>query len=91
MEDGEKLESDRKAVATAIRLVLVSMPIVGARDLLRHSPRRDRSRAALTADCTRLPTADAACAAPRRLPTPDCRDAADATTPLPAADAAGLD
>jgi cytoskeleton protein RodZ len=27
-EDGEKLESDRKAVATAIRLILVSIPIV---------------------------------------------------------------
>lgn len=29
VEDGEKLESDRKAVATAIRLILVSVPIVG--------------------------------------------------------------
>ena len=28
VEDGEKLESDRKAVATAIRLILVSIPIV---------------------------------------------------------------
>jgi cytoskeletal protein RodZ len=28
-EDGEKLESDRKAVTTAFRLVLVSVPIVG--------------------------------------------------------------
>lgn len=28
-EDGEKLESDRKAVATALRLVLVSLPIIG--------------------------------------------------------------
>jgi cytoskeletal protein RodZ len=29
VEDGEKLESDRKAVATALRLVLVSVPIIG--------------------------------------------------------------
>lgn len=29
LEDGEKLESDRKAVATALRLVLVSLPIIG--------------------------------------------------------------
>jgi cytoskeleton protein RodZ len=29
IEDGEKLESDRKAVATALRLVLVSVPIIG--------------------------------------------------------------
>jgi cytoskeletal protein RodZ len=29
IEDGEKLESDRKAATTAIRLVLVSVPIVG--------------------------------------------------------------
>jgi cytoskeleton protein RodZ len=29
MEDGEKLESDRRAVATAIRLVLVSLAIIG--------------------------------------------------------------
>jgi cytoskeletal protein RodZ len=29
LEDGEKLESDRKAVTTAIRLVLISVPIVG--------------------------------------------------------------
>jgi cytoskeleton protein RodZ len=29
VEDGEKLDADRKAVATAIRLVLVSLPIVG--------------------------------------------------------------
>ena len=29
VEDGEKLESDRRAVATAIRLVLVSLPIIG--------------------------------------------------------------
>jgi cytoskeleton protein RodZ len=28
LEDGEKLESDRKAVATALRLVLISLPIV---------------------------------------------------------------
>jgi cytoskeletal protein RodZ len=29
VEDGEKLESDRRAVATAIRLVMVSLPIAG--------------------------------------------------------------
>jgi cytoskeletal protein RodZ len=29
LEDGEKLESDRRAVTTAIRLVLISVPIVG--------------------------------------------------------------
>ena len=29
LEDGEKLEADRKAVATAIRLILISMPLVG--------------------------------------------------------------
>ena len=29
VEDGEKLESDRLAVATALRLVLVSVPIIG--------------------------------------------------------------
>ncbi|HUP39990.1 MAG TPA: RodZ domain-containing protein [Vicinamibacterales bacterium] len=29
MEDGEKLDSDRKAVATALRLALVSLPIIG--------------------------------------------------------------
>ncbi len=29
VEDGEKLESDRRAVTTAFRLVLVSVPIVG--------------------------------------------------------------
>ena len=29
VEDGEKLESDRKAVATAVRLALVSLPIIG--------------------------------------------------------------
>jgi cytoskeleton protein RodZ len=29
VEDGEKLESDRRAVATALRLVLVSVPIIG--------------------------------------------------------------
>jgi len=29
IEDSEKLESDRKAVATAIRLILVSLPIIG--------------------------------------------------------------
>jgi cytoskeletal protein RodZ len=29
MEDGEKLESDRKAVTTAIRLVVISAPIIG--------------------------------------------------------------
>ena len=29
VEDGEKLDSDRKAVATAIRLALVSLPIIG--------------------------------------------------------------
>ena len=28
-EDGEKLDSDRKAVATALRLALVSLPIIG--------------------------------------------------------------
>jgi cytoskeleton protein RodZ len=30
IEDGEKLDSDRKAVATALRLALVSLPIIGA-------------------------------------------------------------
>lgn len=29
VEDGEKLESDRKAVTTAVRLILVSAPIIG--------------------------------------------------------------
>jgi len=29
LEDGEKLDSDRKAVATALRLALVSLPIIG--------------------------------------------------------------
>jgi cytoskeleton protein RodZ len=29
VEDGEKLESDRAAVATALRLVLISLPIIG--------------------------------------------------------------
>lgn len=29
VEDGEKLESDRRAVATALRLVLISLPIIG--------------------------------------------------------------
>jgi cytoskeleton protein RodZ len=29
VEDGEKLESDRKAVATALRLMLISLPIAG--------------------------------------------------------------
>jgi cytoskeleton protein RodZ len=29
MEDGEQLESDRKAVATAMKLILVSLPIAG--------------------------------------------------------------
>jgi cytoskeletal protein RodZ len=29
IEDGEKLESDRKAVTTAIRLVLISIPLIG--------------------------------------------------------------
>jgi cytoskeletal protein RodZ len=29
IEDGEKLESDRKAVATALRLALISLPIIG--------------------------------------------------------------
>jgi len=29
LEDGEKLESDRKAVTTAIRLCVVSLPIIG--------------------------------------------------------------
>jgi cytoskeletal protein RodZ len=29
IEDGEKLESDRRAVATALRLALISLPIIG--------------------------------------------------------------
>ena len=29
VEDGEKLESDRRAVATALRLALISLPIIG--------------------------------------------------------------
>jgi cytoskeletal protein RodZ len=29
MEDGQKLESDRRAVTTAIRLALISLPIIG--------------------------------------------------------------
>ena len=29
VEDGEKLDSDRRAVATAIRLALISLPIIG--------------------------------------------------------------
>ena len=29
VEDGEKLESDRRAVATALRLALVSLPLIG--------------------------------------------------------------
>jgi cytoskeletal protein RodZ len=52
VEDGEKLESDRKAVATALRLALVSLPIIGlviyygthrspARGVQPHAPAAD--------------------------------------------------
>src|SRR5688572_2585031 len=84
IEDGEKLESDRKAVATALRLALVSLPIIGLviyYGTHRTAPRGAESHAPATdTPIARQSPADAAGAAP----------IAPTTVPLDAVRASGL-
>ena len=64
IEDGEKLDSDRKAVATALKLALVSLPIIGLVIYYgtHKSPARGVQSHALTTDtpAAQQPPADAA-------------------------------
>ncbi len=48
IEDGEKLDSDRRAVATALRLALVSLPIIGL--VIYYGTQRTRGAADRTAE-----------------------------------------
>ena len=83
IEDGEKLDSDRKAVATALRLALVSLPIIGL--VIYYGTHRtpaapDRS-AAPVADA-HAPAADAP-VEPYR-PTEPVAPSPEPTAPVPA-------
>jgi cytoskeletal protein RodZ len=86
MEDGEKLESDRKAVATAVKLVLVSLPIAGF--VLYYGTHRATPAApARTAPVTSsTPAGDTAASAVASPPAPDrpapAADTTVATTPV---------
>lgn len=81
VEDGEKLESDRKAVATALRLVLVSLPIIGL--VIYYGTHR----APGTAPRTVPPSADAQSPAVEEPapPLPAATEPEPATVPAPAA------
>jgi cytoskeletal protein RodZ len=80
IEDGEKLESDRKAVATALRLVLVSVPIIGL--VIYYGTHRTPPPS------TTAPAAESQTAAPEVpavQPPPEPVPAPDVPTPAPAA------
>jgi hypothetical protein len=78
MEDGEKLESDRRAVATALRLVLVSVPIIGLVIYygMQRTPPASTSAPAVE---SHAPTPEVPAAQPPPEPVP----AADVSTPAP--------
>ena len=83
MEDGDALESDRKAVATAVKLVLVSLPI--AAFVIYYGMQRSRRPAAAPASTATEPV-DNAPAAPAALPsiaTPAPVEAAPPVIPTP--------
>ena len=84
LEDGEKLDSDRRAVATALRLALVSVPIIGLviyYGTHREAPAPTRVAAPVTESYT--PAADVP-VEPQR-PAEPAAAAPDAATPAPAA------
>ena len=74
VEDGEKLESDRRAVATALRFVLVSLPIIGLVIYYGTAERTGRA-SAVSRECFRISTARgrAVDRARRRPPNPSRR------------------
>jgi cytoskeletal protein RodZ len=81
IEDGEKLESDRKAVATALRLVLVSVPIIGL--VIYYSTQRTppASTSAPAADSPASTPEVPAAQPPEPVRTPDVSTPAPAVTP----------
>jgi cytoskeleton protein RodZ len=84
IEDGEKLESDRKAVATALRLVLVSLPIIGL--VIYYGTHRAAPRASEPpAESAAQPHGAAADAPVVAEPPPPAAVLPDAATPAAAA------
>lgn len=82
VEDGEKLESDRRAVATAIRLALVSLPIIGL--VIYYGTHRTpaappRAIAPSHADAPATPAAPPPVAEPAAVPPEPSTPAAAAT------------
>lgn len=81
VEDGEKLESDRKAVATALRLVLVSLPIIGL--VIYYGTHRTPGETAAPAAESHAPAAEEPVTpppAPEAAPVPDAPPAAPPQT-----------
>jgi cytoskeleton protein RodZ len=84
IEDGEKLDSDRKAVATALRLALVSVPIIGL--VIYYGTHRTPAapaRVAAPATESHAPAANLPAEAPRS--TEPVAATPEAATPVPAA------
>ena len=82
MEDGDALESDRKAVATAVKLVLVSLPI--AAFVIYYGMQRAR-RPAVAPASTAAEPGDSATAIQPSIAPPAPGEAVSTVTPTPAA------
>lgn len=91
VEDGEKLESDRRAVATALRLALVSVPIIGLVTYYgAHGTRASSERSAEPAAASHAPALDPPSAAATPVePAAALHDTATATA-VGAVEATGL-
>jgi cytoskeletal protein RodZ len=87
IEDGEKLDSDRKAVATALRLALVSLPIIGLVIYYgTHRTPAEPARVAAPVAESQAPAADAPV-----VPQPPAEPATPPAEPaIPPADAAAV-
>ena len=81
IEDGEKLDSDRKAVATALRLALVSLPIIGL--VIYYGTHRTPAAPRAAAPVVHAPAAEAPAETYR--PVEPVAPSPEPTAPVPAA------
>jgi len=89
IEDGEKLDSDRRAVATALRLVLISLPIIGL--VVYYGSHRAPFPAAPSPETISGAQADESQSAPAAEPVPTAPEPAAAPPVIPQTSAISME